>query len=228
MPQYHIPSMKGVLIHVWERVSNFLKKAGTVLFLCCAVMWFLATFGFADGSFGMVDTESSLLSDIGGFLAPLFIPLGFGNWKAVASSLSGFVAKEGIVSTMAVLVGLGDAGETDASLWTAVMGMFSGSIAAVSFLIFNLLDSPCLAAISTLGREMNDRKWTAFALIYQNLFAYCVSLMVFQFGIILTGAASFSAGTAAALVVLAAILYLLFRKAPDKDSHVLAGQHAQA
>lgn len=228
MPQYHIPAIKGVLIHVWERVSNFLIKAGTVLFLCCAVMWFLATFGFTNGSFGMVDTENSLLSAIGGFLAPLFAPLGFGNWQAVASSLSGFVAKEGIVSTMAVLVGLGDATETDASLWTAVMGMFSGSIAAVSFLIFNLLDSPCLAAISTLGREMHDRKWTVFALVYQNVFAYCIALMVYQFGIILTGSASFGVGTAAAIIILVLMLYLLFRKAPDKNSRTLAGQHAQA
>lgn len=216
LPQYHIPSMKGVLLHVWERVWNFLKKAGTVLFLCCAAMWFLATFGFENGAFGMVATENSLISVIGGFIAPLFVPLGFGNWQAVASSLSGFVAKEGIVSTMAVLTGLGDAAESDASLWNAVMAMFPSAAAAVSFLVFNLLDSPCLAAISTLGREMNSRKWTVFALLYQNIFAYCVSLMIYQFGSVLTGAAAFGAGTVTAIAVLAVMLYLLFRAAPKR------------
>lgn len=216
LPQYHVPSGKGVLLHVWERVWSFLKKAGTVLFLCCAVMWFLATFGIENGSFGMVDTESSLMSAIGGFIAPVFAPLGFGSWQAVASALSGFVAKEGIVSTMAVLVGLNTAAEGDASLWTAVMALFPGAVGAMSFLIFNLLDSPCLAAISTLSREMNSRKWTAFALIYQNLFAYCVTLMVYQFGSLILGITSFGAGTVAATAILAVLLYLLLRKSPKK------------
>lgn len=212
LPQYHLPNLKGVLMHVWERVWSFLKKAGTVLFLCCAAMWFLATFGFDNGGFGMVDTENSLISAIGGFIAPIFIPLGFGTWQAVASALSGFVAKEGIVSTMAVLVGLSAAGGGDASLWTAVMAMFPGAVAAAAFLIFNLLDSPCLAAVSTLSREMNSRKWTVFAIVYQNVFAYCVALMIYQFGSLLLGTGSFGAGTVAAAAVLAVMLYLLFRR----------------
>lgn len=216
LPQYHTPSMKGVLLHVWERVWSFLKKAGTILFVCCAVMWFLATFGFQNGSFGMVDTENSLIAAIGGFIAPLFAPLGFGNWQAVASALTGFVAKEGIVSTMAVLVGLGSAGESDASLWTAVMGMFPGAIAAFTFLVFNLLDSPCLAAISTMNREMNNRKWFIFALAYQNVFAYAISLMVYQFGAVLIGGKGFGIGTGAAIIILGILLYLLFRPAPNK------------
>ena len=216
LPQYHTPSIKGVLLHVWERVWSFLKKAGTVLFVCCAVMWFLAAFGFENGSFGMVDTQNSLIAAIGGFIAPLFAPLGFGNWQAVASALTGFVAKEGIVSTMAVLAGLGSAGASSASLWTAVMGMFPGAIAAFTFLVFNLLDSPCLAAISTMNREMNNRKWFVFALVYQNVFAYAISLMVYQFGAVLIGGKGFGIGTGAAVIILGILLYLLFRPAPNK------------
>lgn len=215
LPQYHVPSPRNVLLHVWERVWSFLKKAGTVLFVSCVVMWFLATYGFADGHFGIVGEEYSLLAIIGGFIAPIFAPLGFGNWKAVAASLSGFVAKEGIVSTMGVLVGMSDAGETNASLWTAVMALFPGAIAAFSFLLFNLLDSPCLAAISTIAKEMNSKKWTAFALIYQNVFSYCITLMVFQFGSLFTGK-SFGVGTVAAFVILGLLVYMLFRPAPKK------------
>lgn len=214
LPQYRMPSMKGILLHTWDRVWSFIKKAGTVLFLACAVMWFLATFGFENGSFGMVETENSLISAIGGFIAPLFAPLGFGNWQAVASSLSGFVAKEGIVATMAVLTGLANSGAGDASLWTAVAAMFPNSVAAVAFLLFNLLDSPCIAAISTLTREMNNRRWLIFALLYQNLFAYCVALMVYQFGSVLTGIAAFGPGTVVATAILAFILYMLFRPMP--------------
>ncbi len=217
LPQYHVPSVRNVLLHVWERVWSFLKKAGTVLFVSCVVMWFLATYGFADGQFGIVDQEYSLLAMIGGFIAPIFIPLGFGSWKAVAATLSGFVAKEGIVSTMGVLLGMADAGEGDTGLWTAVMAMFPGAVAAFSFLLFNLLDSPCLAAISTIAKEMNSKKWTVFALAYQNIFSYCVSLMVFQFGILLTGA-PFSAGSAVAVILLGVLLYLLFRPAPKQKS----------
>jgi ferrous iron transport protein B len=217
LPQYHVPSARNVLLHVWERVWSFLKKAGTVLFVCCVVMWFLATYGFSKGHFGMVDEQYSLLAIIGGAIAPIFAPLGFGNWRAVASSLSGFVAKEGIVSTMGVLLGMSNASESDAGLWHAVMNMFPSAVAAFSFLIFNLLDSPCLAAISTIAKEMNSRKWTTFALIYQNVFAYGVTLMVFQFGSYFTRG-QFGAGTAVALIILAFMLYMLFRPAPrQKD-----------
>lgn len=222
LPQYHIPSVKNVLLHVWERVWSFLKKAGTVLFLCCVVMWFLATFGVKNGSFGMVDTEYSLISIIGGAIAPIFAPLGFGNWKAVAASISGFVAKEGIVSTMGVLAGVSGASETDASFWKAAITMFPGAVAAFSFLVFNLLDSPCLAAISTLSKEMNNRKWTAFALLYQNLFSYCITLMIFQFGSLITGEGVFGAGTVAAMAILAVLLYLLFR--PVRKPRLVKGE----
>ncbi|WP_270811566.1 ferrous iron transport protein B [Hungatella effluvii] len=219
LPQYHVPSVKTVLLHVWERVWSFLKKAGTILFLCCMVMWFLATFGVENGAFGMVeDMEASFLAIIGTFLAPIFAPLGFGSWQAVASSLSGFVAKEGIVSTMGVLANMAEATETDAALWQYVMtDFFHGSaLAGFTFLTFNLLDSPCLAAISTMAKEMGNKRWTAFAVIFQNVFAYAVCLMIYQLGSFAMGG-GFGIGTAAAVIVLAVTLYLLFRPAPKDD-----------
>ena len=219
LPQYHVPSVKTVLLHVWERVWSFLKKAGTILFLCCMVMWFLATFGVENGAFGMVeDMEDSFLAIIGTFLAPIFAPLGFGSWQAVASSLSGFVAKEGIVSTMGVLANMAEATETDAALWQYVMtDFFHGSaLAGFTFLTFNLLDSPCLAAISTMAKEMGNKGWTAFAVIFQNVFAYAVCLMIYQLGSFAMGG-GFGIGTAAAVIVLAVTLYLLFRPAPKAD-----------
>ena len=219
LPQYHVPSVKTVLLHVWERVWSFLKKAGTILFLCCMVMWFLATFGVENGAFGMVeDMEASFLAIIGTFLAPIFAPLGFGSWQAVASSLSGFVAKEGIVSTMGVLANMAEATESDAALWQYVMtDFFHGSaLAGFTFLTFNLLDSPCLAAISTMAKEMGNKGWTAFAVIFQNVFAYAVCLMIYQLGSFAMGG-GFGVGTAAAVIVLAVTLYLLVRPAPKAD-----------
>ena len=210
LPQYHIPAMRNVFMHVWERIWSFLKKAGTVLFVCCVVMWFLANYGISGGTLSVVDQENSLLAVIGGLLAPIFTPLGFGSWKAVASSLSGFVAKEGIVSTMGVLVGMADAAEGDTGMWRAVMAMFPNTLAAFSFLVFNLLDSPCLAAISTMSKEMNSRKWTVFALVYQNLFSYAVALMVFQLGSLYAGG-RFTTWSAAAIGVFCIFMYMLFR-----------------
>ena len=216
LPQYHIPSLKGVLLHVWERVWAFLKKAGTILFLCCAVMWFLGTFGIQNGTFGMVDTEYCFLASIGGAIAWIFKPLGFGTWQAVASSLSGFVAKEGIVSTMGVLSGLGEVEEYAASMHDQFAQFFPTGIAAVSFLMFNLFDSPCLAAISTMAREMKSKKFVVFALIFQNVLAYCVALMVYQIGGLITGSVAFGPATVAAFIVAIVILYFLFRPDPNK------------
>ena len=216
LPQYHIPSFKGVLMHVWERVWAFLKKAGTVLFVCCAVMWLLGSFGFTADGFGLVEnTEDCLLSAIGGAIAWIFAPLGFGTWQAVAASLSGFVAKEGIVSTMALLAGLQDVEEYSAEFHDAFAAFFPTAMAAFSFLCFNLLDSPCLAAISTMAREMGSKKGVAFAIIFQNVFAYCMTLMIYQLGGLAIGALSFGIGTVAALIVLVVFLYLLFRPDPQ-------------
>ena len=216
LPQYHFPSMKGVLLHVWERVWAFLKKAGTILFLCCAVMWFLGSFGVQDGQFGLVDTEYCLLAVIGNAIAWIFKPLGFGTWQAVASSLSGFVAKEGILSTMGVLAGLGEVEEYAVSMHDQFAAFFPSSIAAISFLCFNLFDSPCLAAISTMAKEMGNRKFFWLALLFQNVLSYAVSLMVYQIGGLIVGEVAFGAATVVAFVVLAAVLYLLFRRDPNK------------
>ena len=222
LPQYHFPSVKGVLLHVWERVWAFLKKAGTILFLCCVVMWFLGSFGIQDGVFGLVDTESSFLAVIGGAIAWIFAPLGFGTWQAVASSLSGFVAKEGIVSTMGVLSGLGDVEEYASSMHAQFAAFFPTSISAISFLYFNLFDSPCLAAISTMSREMGSKKFFWFAILFQNVTAYCIALMVYQIGGLLTGEVAFSAATVVAFAVLAGVLYLLFRRDPNQHPERLS------
>ena len=217
LPAYHVPSLKGVLLHVWERVWAFIKKAGTILFLCCAVMWFLGSFGFVDGSFGLVDSADSLLAVIGGVLAPLFAPLGFGTWQAVASSLSGFVAKEGIVSTMGLLSSLAvEVEEYEVSMHDAFAAFFPSGIAAVSFLLFNLFDSPCLAAISSMAKEMGNRKFFWFAILFQNLMAYCVALVVYQLVGLAIGEVAFNVFTVVALAVLAVLLYLLFRPDPNK------------
>ena len=218
LPQYHIPSIKGVLLHVWERVWAFLKKAGTILFLCCAVMWFLGNFGVQDGAFGLVDTENSLLAVIGSAIAVIFAPLGFDTWQAVASSLSGFVAKEGIVSTMGVLSGLGEVEEYATSMHDQFAAFFPTTMVAVSFLLFNLFDSPCLAAISTTAKELNNRKFFWFTIIFQNLSAYCVTLMFYQIVGLFVGEVSFNFWTVVAFVLLVGVIYLLFRKDPNKKA----------
>lgn len=228
LPAYHVPSLKGVLLHVWERVWAFIKKAGTILFLCCAVMWFLGSFGFVDGSFGLVDSADSLLAVIGGVLAPLFAPLGFGTWQAVASSLSGFVAKEGIVSTMGLLSSLAvEVEEYEVSMHDAFAAFFPSGIAAVSFLLFNMFDSPCLAAISSMAKELGNRKFFWFAILFQNLMAYCVALVVYQLVGLAIGEVAFNVFTVVALAVLAVLLYLLFRPDPNKKK-VSEGKAAKA
>lgn len=216
LPRYHIPSIKGVLIHVLDRVGAFLKKAGTILFLCCTVMWFLCSFGIKNGTFGLVDTDYSFLAKIGGAISFIFKPLGFGTWQAVASSLSGFVAKEGIVSTMGVIAGLGAVEEYATSMHGQFAAFFPSAIVAISFLTFNLFDSPCLAAISTMAKEMGSRKFFWFAIAFQNIMAYCITLMVYQFGGLITGTVSFGIGTVVAITLLIAILYLLFRPDPNE------------
>ena len=216
LPQYHIPQAKTVLLHVWERLKGFIIKAGTILFLACVVMWFLGGFGFVDGSFGMVeDSADSLMAMIGGVIAPLFAPLGFGEWQPVAASISGFTAKEAIVSTMGVLANVSGDTEDAVNVAAGVASWFPSSIAAFTFLMFNLLDSPCLAAIATMAQQMQSRKWFWFAIGYQCLLAYLVSLCIFQFGTLFTGG-GFGIGTVAAIVILIGFLYMLFR--PYKES----------
>ena len=218
LPAYHIPSAKTVLMHTWERLWGFIKKAGTILFLACVIMWILSTFGFENGSFGMVeDTENCLMAILGSALAWIFAPLGWGKWQCVAAAISGFSAKEGIVSTMGVLANVSEdlSEETDV-VAAAIRDWFPTMAAAFSFLVFNLLNSPCLAAISTMAQQMQSRKWFWFAIIFQNVFAYCVALMFYQFGLLMEGG-SFEIGTAAAVVVLLGFLYMLFRPDPYKN-----------
>ena len=228
LPQYHVPQVKTVLLHVWERLKGFIIKAGTILFLACVVMWFLGGFGFENGGFGLVEESgNSLLAVIGGFIAPLFAPLGFGEWQPVAASLSGFTAKEAIVSTMGVLANVTGDTEDAVTVAQAVQTWFPTSLAALSFLIFNLLDSPCLAAIATMAQQMQSKKWFWFAILFQNIFAYIVCLCIYQIGSFVTGG-SFGAGTVFGFVFAAIILFLLFRPDPYKDQKVYSKRSVQA
>ena len=228
LPQYHIPQVKTVLLHVWERLKGFIIKAGTILFLACVVMWFLGGFGFTDGGFGMVeDSADSLMAAIGGVIAPIFAPLGFGEWQPVAASISGFTAKEAIVSTMGVLANVAGDTEDAVNVAAGVASWFPTGIAAFSFLMFNLLDSPCLAAIATMAKEMNDRKWFWFAILFQNIFAYIVCLCFDQIGSFVTGGA-FGIGTVVGFAVLIVMLFLLFRPDPYKDQKVYSKRSVQA
>ena len=228
LPQYHIPQAKTVLLHVWERLKGFIIKAGTILFLACVVMWFLGGFGFVDGSFGMVeDSADSLMAMIGGVIAPLFAPLGFGEWQPVAASISGFTAKEAIVSTMGVLANVSGDTEDAVNVAAGVASWFPSSIAAFSFLMFNLLDSPCLAAIATMAQQMQSRKWFWFAILFQNIFAYIVCLCVYQIGSFVAGGA-FGVGTAVGFILLIGILFMLFRPDPYKNQKVYSKRSVNA
>ena len=230
LPQYHIPSAKTVLLHVWERLKGFIIKAGTILFLATVIMWVLSSIGTTGSGIGFVeDSNDSIMAILGGILAPIFAPLGFGKWQPVAASISGFSAKESIVSTMGVLANVaGDDAEDTMIVGAAIKAWFPSAVAAFSFLLFNLLDSPCLAAISTMAHEMQSRKWFWFAILFQNIFAYVVTLCVYQIGLVVTGAGSFGIGTIVALILVAIILFLLFRPDPYKNQNDVTKRSVQA
>ena len=230
LPQYHIPSVKTVLLHVWERLKGFIIKAGTILFLATVIMWVLSSIGSTGSGIGFVeDSNDSIMAILGGILAPIFAPLGFGKWQPVAASISGFSAKESIVSTMGVLANVaGDDAEDTMIVGAAIKAWFPTAVAAFSFLLFNLLDSPCLAAISTMAHEMQSRKWFWFAILFQNIFAYVVTLCVYQIGLVVTGAGSFGIGTIVALIFVAIILFLLFRPDPYKNQNDVTRRSVQA
>ena len=216
LPAYHAPSASNVLRATWERGWSFIKRAGTVILLSTIVLWFLQGYGFTDGVFGPVeDNNTSLLAAIGNAIAWIFYPLGWTDdmaWKATVASFTGLIAKENVVGTMATLYHFaGEVSENGDEIW-ALVGADFGAITAYSFMIFNLLCAPCFAAMGAIKREMNNAKWTAFAIGYMCVFAYVISLIVYQLGGLITGAASFSLWTVVALVLLAGILYLLFRK----------------
>ena len=230
LPQYHIPSVKTVLLHVWERLKGFIIKAGTILFLATVIMWILSSIGNTGSGIGFVeDSNDSIMAILGGILAPIFAPLGFGKWQPVAASISGFSAKESIVSTMGVLANVaGDDAEDTMIVGAAIKARFPTAVAAFSFLLFNLLDSPCLAAISTMAHEMQSRKWFWFAILFQNIFAYVVTLCVYQIGLVVTGAGSFGIGTIVALILAAILLFLLFRPDPYKNQNDVTKRSVQA
>ncbi len=240
LPQYHLPQLKTVLMHTWERLRGFIVKAGTILFVACLVIWFLSSYGFAspkdevvengevveeavEGGFGLVDADESLLADVGNVIRYVFKPLGFGEkvggWQSAAASLSGFSAKEAIVSTMGVLANVDEENvEDDAVVAEAISGWFATALAAFAFLMFNLLDSPCLAAIATMANELKSRKWFWFAILFQNIFAYVLTLIVYQLGMLFVHG-HFGVGTVFAFVFLAGIIFALFRKDPYKGQY---------
>ncbi|WP_288569128.1 ferrous iron transport protein B [uncultured Treponema sp.] len=240
LPQYHLPQLKTVLMHTWERLRGFIVKAGTILFVACLVIWFLSSYGFAspkdevvengevveesvEGGFGLVDADESLLADVGNVIRYVFKPLGFGEkvggWQSAAASLSGFSAKEAIVSTMGVLANVDEENvEDDAVVAEAIGGWFATALAAFAFLMFNLLDSPCLAAIATMANELKSRKWFWFAILFQNVFAYVLTLIVYQLGMLFVHG-HFGIGTVFAFIFLAGIIFALFRKDPYKGQY---------
>lgn len=218
LPAYHMPTVSNILRSMWERGSSFIKKAGTVILLSTIFIWFSENFGFADGGFGMVDNmNDSILAAIGGILAPLFKPLGWGDWKATVSAITGLIAKENVVGTFGILYGFGEVAENGSEIWGSLAGSMT-ALAAYSFLIFNLLCAPCFAAMGAIKREMNNAKWFWFAIGYQTLLAYCASLCVYQIGMLFTDGI-FGIGTVAAIIIIAILLYLFFR--PYKESENL-------
>jgi len=217
LPPYHAPSGRNVFRATWERSSSFVKKAGTLILASSVILWFLQAFGIENGKLVMIsDNNTSLLAYVGRFIAPVFVPLGFGQWKAAVASISGLLAKENIVATFGILYGVNETAANGSNYWPALAADFS-ALSAYSFMIFNLLCAPCFAAMGAIKREMSDGKWTAGALIYLTLFAYTVSLIVNQLGLILTGAA-FSAWTAIAFILLIGLVYMIFRKNPYNKS----------
>lgn len=219
LPAYHWPTVGNVLRSMWERGWSFIKKAGTIILLSTIFVWFTYNFGFVNGHFGMVsDLSDGLLANIGKGLAWLFAPLGWGDWKAAVAAITGLVAKENVVGTFGILYGFAEVAEDGNEIWGTLSQSFT-AISAYSFLVFNLLCAPCFAAMGAIKREMNSAKWFWFAIGYQTVLAYAVSLCVYQIGSLVTGG-GFGIGTAAAILVIILFLYLLFR--PYKQSNSLS------
>lgn len=220
LPAYHMPTAGNVLRSMWERGWSFIKKAGTVILLSTIVLWFLQGFGWVDGSFGMLDSEQldySILAAIGGVIAPVFAPLGWGDWKMAVAAVTGLIAKENVVSTFGILFGFAEVAENGDEIWSALGASMTG-VAAYSFLVFNLLCAPCFAAMGAIKREMNNAKWFWFAIGYQCGLAYVVSLCIYQLGSLFL-AGQFGIGTVVAVVLVAGVIYLLLR--PYKESRTL-------
>lgn len=212
LPAYHMPTVINVLRSMWERGWSFMKKAGTIILLSTILVWFATYFGWVDGQFRMLgdlEMDHSILAGIGNLFAWIFLPLGWGDWRAAVAAITGLVAKENVVGTFGILYGFAEVSEEGEEIWGTLAGTYT-TAAAYSFLVFNLLCAPCFAAIGAIKREMNNAKWTWFAIGYQCLLAYCVSLCVYQIGTFLTTGA-FGIGLIAALVIVAGFVWLLVR-----------------
>ena len=225
LPAYHWPTVGNVLRSVWERGWSFIKKAGTIILLSTIILWFLMSFGWVDGSFGMLEAEqldASILAKIGSAIAWIFAPLGWTQagegWKMAVAAVSGLIAKENVVATFGLLFGFAEVAEDGSEIWGSLAQVMT-PVAAYGFLVFNLLCAPCFAAMGAIKREMNNVKWFWFAIGYQCGLAYVVALCIYQIGTLITTGA-FGLGTVVAFVFIAAILYLLFR--PYKESNSLS------
>lgn len=223
LPAYHMPTVGNVLRSMWERGWSFIKKAGTVILVSSIVLWFLQGFGVENGSFGMVDDlNNSVLAKIGSVIAPIFAPLGFGDWKSAVAVVTGLIAKENVVATFGILYGgFDEVAEDGAEIWTNLQASMT-ALAGYSFLVFNLLCAPCFAAMGAIKREMNNGKWTAFAIGYQCVFAYAVSLVIYQLGMLFSGQGN-PVGVVVALLIVAFIVYMLVR--PYKESTTLSSKY---
>lgn len=219
LPPYHLPTVGNMLRSMWERAWSFIKKAGTVILLSAIVLWFLQAFGFENGGFGMVeDLNHSILAVIGGAIAWIFSPLGWGNWQSAVATITGLIAKENVVGTFGVLFGgFDEVAENGWQIWANMRTVFT-PLAAYSFLIFNLLCAPCFAAIGAIKREMNNAKWTLFAVAYQCVFAYAIALVVYQLGMLFIGQGNIT-GSIAAFLIAALLAFMLLR--PYKESTTL-------
>ena len=223
LPAYHMPTVGAVLRSMWERGWSFIKKAGTIILLSTIVLWFLMSFGWTDGSFGMLEAEqldASILAKVGSAIAWLFSPLGWTQagegWKMAVAAVTGLIAKENVVATFGMLVGFAEVAEDGAEVWGSLATVMT-PVAAYGFLVFNLLCAPCFAAMGAIKREMNNAKWFWFAIGYQCILAYIVALCIYQLGTFFTGG-GFSIGTAVAILLVAGFLYLLFRPYKEADS----------
>lgn len=220
LPAYHMPTVGNVLRSMWERGWSFIKKAGTIILLSTIILWFFMSFGWIDGTFVMLEAEqldNSILASIASVIAPIFKPLGWGEWKMAVAAVTGLIAKENVVGTFGVLFGFAEVAEDGAETWGALAGSMT-AIAAYSFLVFNLLCAPCFAAMGAIKREMNNSKWFWFAIGYQTLLAYIVSLCLYQIGTLIT-TGEFGVGTVIAFLFVVGFIYLLFR--PYKESQTL-------
>ena len=212
LPAYHFPSPKNVLLHMWDRVKAFVRKAGTIILLATVLVWLLSTFNWR---FQMADLEQSMLAAIGNILAPLFAPLGWGDWKAAVATVTGLMAKENVVGTFGILYGFSEVAEDGQEVWQSLQASFT-QLSGYSFLVFNLLCAPCFAAIGAVRNEMGSAKWTWFSVGYQCVFAYVVSLITYQLGMAFSGG-GFGVGTVVAIILTVALIYLLCRKVSDPN-----------